>query len=487
MVGVQEETRSEVSPPGDGGPPARGRWWWVPGAITVITIVSVIVVTLSQLHPHLLLTDTTTTGGDTGAHIAMPKFLETLLRHGQATGWYPGWYDGMPLYTFYFTLPDLFIAIGGWIIPYDVAFKLMTVLGSVLLPITAWASGRFFRLRPPIPTLLAAATLPFLFDPTFTILGGNLFSTMAGEYAYSLSLALSLLFLGLFACAIREGRYRGWAAFVLALCVLSHIVGGLYALGGAAILTVIELLPARWGIGDDRLGVWRKVDAADRVRWTQILWRAGSTVVIGLMLSAWWLVPFGLERTYATSMGYINVNTLAQYFPEADAWALALAGLGVLAALMLRSRFGLTISVLGAAFGLAVRLDPQGSLYNVRLLPLWFISVYLMAAWAFGTLCIAVAEWWRRRREGRWAEATAPPPWAESWLLPQPSEEATGPAEPDRRRRPTWWVLGGRGRRAGPRARSAGPYSGCCSSWPRSPRPSSSRPPGCRSRWGPTR
>ncbi len=139
--------------------------------------------------------------------------------------------------------------------------------------------------------------------------------------------------------------------------------------------------------------------------------------MIGLLLSAWWLVPFGLERTYATSMGYINVNTLAQYFPEADAWALALAGLGVLAALMLRSRFGLTISLLGAAFGLAVRLDPQGSLYNVRLLPLWFISVYLMAAWAFGTLCIAVAEWWRRRRERRWAEATAPPPWAETCVL----------------------------------------------------------------------
>ena len=95
---------------------------------------SVIVVTLSQLHPSLLLTNTTTTGGDTGAHIAMPKYLETLLSHGHLTGWDPGWYDGFPLYTFYFTLPDLFIAVGGWIIPYDVAFKLGTILGSVLLP-----------------------------------------------------------------------------------------------------------------------------------------------------------------------------------------------------------------------------------------------------------------------------------------------------------------------------------------------------------------
>ncbi|HLM95082.1 MAG TPA: hypothetical protein VK283_02135, partial [Acidimicrobiales bacterium] len=87
------------------GTTSRSRWWWVPGAITVITIVSVIVVTISQLHPGMLFTDTTTTGGDTGAHIAMPKYLETLLSHGHLTGWYPGWYDGMPLYTFYFTLP----------------------------------------------------------------------------------------------------------------------------------------------------------------------------------------------------------------------------------------------------------------------------------------------------------------------------------------------------------------------------------------------
>ena len=122
-----------------------------------------------------------------------------------------------------------------------------------MLPVCAWACGRFFRLRPPIPTILAAATLPFLFDYTFTIYGGNLFSTLAGEYSFSFSLSLAVLFLGLFACAVREGRYRGWAAVVLAGCVLSHIVPGMYALGGAVILTILELLPTRWGIADSRL------------------------------------------------------------------------------------------------------------------------------------------------------------------------------------------------------------------------------------------
>ncbi len=425
VVSVQDRPSTEPAPVAEVS--SRSSWWWVPGAITVITIASVIVVTLSQLHPSLLFSNTTTTGGDTGAHIAMPKYLESLLSHGQLTGWDPGWYDGFPLYTFYFTIPDLFIAIGGWVIPYDVAFKMGTILGSVLLPICAWAAGRLFRLRPPIPTLLAAATLPFLFDYTFTIYGGNLFSTLAGEYAFSFSLSLAVLFLGLFACAVREGRYRGWTAVVLAACVLSHIIPAMYALGGALILTIVELLPARWGITDSRLVLWRGDETAAPVPRARTLWWAASTVGIGLLLSGWWLVPFGLEHAYSTSMGYQNVEGWAQYFREADAWALVLAGLGAITAVLVRSRFGITLTALGIAAALATALDPQGSLYNVRFLPLWFISVYLMAAWAFGTWSIVVARAWRRARARRWAAAAAAP-WAE---VPPPHRprESVAPSE----------------------------------------------------------
>ena len=377
----------------------------MPGAITVITIASVIVVTLSQLHPSLLLTNTTTTGGDTGAHIAMPKFLESLVSHGHLTGWDPGWYDGFPLYTFYFTIPDLFIAIGGWIIPYGVAFKLGTILGSVLLPICAWACGRFFRLRAPLPTLLAAATLPFLFDYTFTIYGGNLFSTLAGEYAYSFSLSLAVLFLGLFACAVREGRYRGWAAVVLAGCVLSHIVPGMYALGGAVILTVVELLPARWGIADSALRVWRRDDpAARRCRGPAPCggrarpWRSGCCSRAGGWCPSDWSTR--TRPPWATRTWRVGPSTSARPTPGRSSWPESAPSRRSSA----RSRFGITVTVLGIASALATALDPQGSLYNVRLLPLWFISVYFMAAWAFGTGCIAVATAWRRARTGGGAE-----------------------------------------------------------------------------------
>ena len=469
----------------DSGTGGRQSLWWVPGVITIATIGAVIAVTVWQLHLNLLFTNTTTTGGDTGAHIAMPKYLETLLSHGHITGWDPGWYDGFPLYTFYFTIPDLFIAIGGWIIPYDIAFKLGTVLGSVSLPICAWACGRFFRLRPPIPTIMAAVTLPFLFDYTFTIYGGNLFSTLAGEYAYSFSLSIAILFIGLFACAVREGRHRGWAAFVLAVCVLSHIVGGMYTLGGAAIITVVELLPNTWGIRDDgilRIGGGGTI--VPKVPWWRTLWWAASTVLVGLLLTGVWLGPFGLEHAYSISMGYTNVEGWALYFREADTWALVLAGLGAITAVLVRSRFGICITLLGIASGLATAIDPQGSLYNVRLLPLWFISVYLMAAWAFGT---AVSLWPCGGVAGGCAVGNEPLPCPRPWQMPRRLRYQTARCRPTDRASASRPSVSLRRtvdqRRAGGRLPSAGPswdcWAHCSSSCPRSSPRWPTTSPGC--------
>jgi hypothetical protein len=405
LVSEEPPVRSASEPPAP-PPPPLGRWApWLPRAAEAVAIVGVVTVVLWQLHPSLLLANTTTTGGDTGAHFIMPAFLKNqLLPHGRLTGWDPGWYAGYPIYTFYFVVPDLIAAVASYLIPYGVAFKLMTVLGSVLTPLGAWACGRLFGLRPPGPAALAAATLPFLFDPTWTIYGGNLFSTLAGEYAFSLSVPLALVFLGLFARGLRTGRGRGWGAVVLALCILTHVVPALLALGGAAVLTVLEL---RGGLVDgtprpERTDGWR----------LKTLWWGCSTVGLGVLWSAWWLVPFLLDHDYMTQMGYQNVTTFVSVlFPRADLWVLVLAGAAVLVALWSKSRFGVTFGVLGAGAALGVRFDPQGALYNVRLLPLWFLCVYLLAGWFVAVLLRAAASAWRDWRRavdpswharGRW-------------------------------------------------------------------------------------
>jgi hypothetical protein len=387
-----------------------------------LSIAGVIAVTLWQLHLNLLFQNTTTTGGDTGAHVMMPQYLETLLAHGHLTGWSPQWYDGYPIYTFYFVLPDLLVALGAKVIAYNVAFKWGTVLGSVALPVAIWACARWFGLRRPLPGVLAAAALPFLFDYTYTIYGGNLFSTLAGEYAYSLSLTLALAFLGLFASVLRTGRRRGWAAVLLAACVLSHIVPALFALVGAAVLTGFELLPARWVPDDDRL--WG-VPAGPVVPLPRrrVLWLAGSTVAVGLLLSGWWLVPFGLRGAYSTSMGYTNLTDFATLLlPRADWWALVIAAIGVVLAVALRSRFALLFAVLGGLSALALVVDPQGKLYNVRLLPLWFACVYLLAAWVLGVVVVVGARWSGREPLGWWSRRSPAVPELGPSTVPEPPE-----------------------------------------------------------------
>jgi hypothetical protein len=400
----------------------------------VVSIAAVIAVVLWQLHPSLLFSSTTTTGGDNGGHYALPAFLNSgLLTHGQLTGWDPSWYDGFPLYTYYFVLPDLLIALGSHVIGYAMAFKWGTVLGSVLLPVAAWAMGRLFGLRRAFPGALAALSLCYLFDYTFTIYGGNLFSTLAGEYSYSFSIALALVFLGLMARGLRTGRHRGWAAIVLAACILAHIVPALFAIVGAALLILMEMVPASIKPRD----VWHAhpsdpvvASVLDRPR---ALWWGVSTVGLGVLLVGFWWVPFGLDRAYANSMGYTNVHTFVTIlFPKADLWALILAGLSVIAAVALRSRFGILIALLGGLSVVAVIFDPQSSLYNTRFLPMWFLCVYLMVGWGVAaavTGAIDLAEWWGARARSR-PEPFEPIPEALGGTPLEPGPAALAPPRP---------------------------------------------------------
>lgn len=355
----------------------------LPSLATLLCVVAVIGVTVWQLDPRLLFSESTTTGGDTGAHLALAAFMkDVLLPHLHLTGWDPGAYDGFPLYTFYFPLPDLIAALLGYVIPFTIAFKMATILGSVTLPIAAWGFGRLAGLERPRPALLALATLPFLFDQTFTIYGGNLYSTMAGEYAFSLGLSAALVFLGLVIRGLRTGRHRVAAILLLVFCVLCHLVAALFALAGVVVALVF-------------IGVTRRR-----------LWWATTVVGSAVLLVAWWAVPFVFEQPFSTNMGWVNVTTYASLLtPRADWWALVLAGAACVIAVLKRDRVVGMLAVLGVAAALALVLDPQGKLYNTRFLPLWFVCAYLLAGLCVAEVGVTIARWgrpfmdhWRTRR-----------------------------------------------------------------------------------------
>jgi hypothetical protein len=370
--------------------------------LTVIAVVFYVV--LWSLHPSLLLSSTTATGGDMGAHVATPLFLRQHWSLAGLTPWYPGWFAGMPLYSYYFVLPDALASVASYVIGYDVAFKLATIIGSLLLPIGAYVMGKLFSARDPIPAALAAATLPFLFESTFTIDGGNLFSTLAGEYSYSLSLALALVTIGLFARGIRTGQGRWLAAAALSATLAAHFIPWIYAVVVVGIVLVFELVDRR-GFFDRERATPRRRHGRRAVSFTI------SSGAISLALSAWWLLPFATTQALTNPMGYTNDDTgsLRAIFTQPSSsggglgwfndtggaagprWVIIGAGLALVVAFMLRDRLGIVLSAASVAAFLAYVIDPQGAIWNERLIPLWYISIYLSTGWLVGAVISRLA------------------------------------------------------------------------------------------------
>jgi len=398
-----------------------------PGAwLDLGAVLAVIVVTLWSLHPNLVFSNSLITGGDTGAHLALPAFLRSQGDIFHLTPWYPGWFDGMPAYTYYFVLPDYLAVLASYVISFAVAFKLATIVGSVLMPIGAYVMARLFRAPRPVPAALALATLPFLFDASFTIDGGNLFSTMAGEYAFSLSLALALITIGLFARGVRTGRGYWWAAIGLSATLASHLLPWLFALGAIAVIVVLELLQRR-GYGDPR----EERTPGDHAR--PLRFAIGASL-ISLALSAWWLLSFATTQNLTNSMGYSNdpTHTVHQIFTTlgwwtstgaaaGDRWVIILAALAVVVAAVVRDRLGMVLSLVTLASLVAYIYDPQSAIWNERLVPFWFVGIHLLAGWLVG---YGAWRWVQRQRridlvlqysDEHSDGDTVAPSWREEW------------------------------------------------------------------------
>jgi hypothetical protein len=391
-------------------------------------VIVVIVVTVWSMHPNLIFSSTLITGGDTGSHLVLPAFLRSQGDLLHLTPWYPGWFDGMPAYTYYFVLPDYLAVLASYVINFAVAFKLATILGSVLMPIGAYTMARLFRAPRPVPAALAMATLPFLFDASFTIDGGNLFSTMAGEYAFSLSLALSLFTIGLFARGVRTGRGYWWAAIALSLTLASHVLPWLFALGAIAILVVVELAQ-RHGWGDPR----EERVPGDYARPVRFAVGAG---LISLGLSGWWLISFATTQNLTNSMGYTNLDTnsfhaifttLGWWTQNGGAsgyrWVIVLAGVAAVVAAVTRNRLGVVLSMITLASLVAFIFDPQDAIWNERLIPFWYLGIHLLGGWVVG---YGAWRWVERQRridlvlqysdEFVDDETVAPVTWRHGWI-----------------------------------------------------------------------
>lgn len=341
--------------------------------VSLLTLTTVIMMTVVHLQPwapwrDLIFRDTTPTGGDFGAHVWGPAFLrDHLLPAGRINGWSMDWYAGLPVYRFYMVFPALAILLMDIVLPYGMAMKLVAVSGLITLPAACWAFGRLGRFRYPMPELMALAGVAFALDESFSIYGGNLKSTMAGEFSFSIALSIGILGLGVLSAGMRTGRYRIWAAVLIAASAVSHGIVAIFVLVAAAVIVVVWI---------------------DRARWFYAL----SVAVTALLLSIWWVGPFLMDHAYMTDMKYgfrpmgATDSFWAMFFPLTAPLNMIISTFAVIGAVAVVARRHITgtamvvISLMLIALVYLTRdsLPVIGLLWNPRLLPFFYLMRYML-------------------------------------------------------------------------------------------------------------
>ncbi len=233
-----------------------------------------------------------------------------------------------------------------------------------------WLFGKLAGLRSPIPQLFAWAAVAFMFDETFTIWGGNIASTMAGEFSFSIALSFAFFYFAVLVYALRTGKRYPLAAILFALAVLSH---------GIVAIFVVAATPLLWMVFVHRRNIGRAV----------------ATAVVGGLLAAFWIVPFILRNKFVTDMGYErSTNFMKLFFPYPgnfndktadwnvlDSRVLTLLAIaGLVFAVVRGFHAGAFLGLVAMAAAVGVWLTPQLILWNVRLLPFFYLARYLLAA-----------------------------------------------------------------------------------------------------------
>lgn len=366
-------------------------------AVTILVFATIWLMTMMRLDR--ILSTTTATGGDNAVHVWTGDYLKrVLIPQGRLFGWSMDSFAGLPVLSSYFPLPTWTIVAMSYVMPYTVAFKIISAIGVFLLPAAVYRLGKKAALPWPEPLLLAVGAFPFLLARHFKILGGNIMSTMAGEFSFSLSLCLTVFYMGSLIQLLRTQKGRTRTTLLLTAVGLCHIVPSILAIGFTLACTICEF----------RRGLWKR-QLAD-------VMRVGLTA---LALAAFWVIPFGTNLQYTNSMDYERntrwFRTLIPILPNsstlhtpADGVTFAsvlfvCALIGIFVGLRRRDRFIATMTLTAILAGAEFALGPRGAMWNNRLLPAWFFCVYVLgASGTFYTLRLLQSLWRRvvtRRKE----------------------------------------------------------------------------------------
>jgi len=299
----------------------------------------------------LILLNTLPTGGDMGAHIVPTKFfVEELFYNFKISGWSNDWFAGYPAYYFYFPLPPSIVAILNLILPFNISFKIMVLIALVLLVISIEKLINF-----KIGTLSYigfAGGLLYLLTESFTIFGGNLASSLAGQYSFTYSLAFANLSIYYISNNLIKHSVIKGSAF-LGLSLLSHIIPFLIY----APIFLIYFLSSK-SINPEKL----------------------IGLLIFLFLTLRFSISLFLNLEFTTNMTYSPYTKIKDLIkPDILPFAIAIFSYAIFTSgRNLKNIFLSTEMYLVFASTLLFFYGPEGALWNGRLVPFFNLGLIIL-------------------------------------------------------------------------------------------------------------
>jgi len=361
-------------------------WDSIEGLVPSLILLGVVWFLFSHFNPHLLLLDSTTSGGDTVAHNYLAGYMrDYLLPQHKLVGWSPRWWGGFPMFQFYFFFPYLVMAVLGYVIPLTIAFKIVSVSGIFLLPPSAYYMTKKLGFANPIPSLSAVFTLPFLFHEQQTVWGMNIPSTMAGEISVSISFAFMMFFLGRLFESVRRGRFSVWDCLLFSLVVFTHLTTALVA----------GLASSFFLLAGSRKKILERVTLLSKI------------YLLAFLLTAFWTVPLVSKLPYSVRFGEEwDIDHLSLY-PNVVAVFAVFAVTGIYRALKRRDAgvsyilYATMSSIVLFFFGYHINL------VNIRFWPFHYYFFFIISAYGLGILlkgrhlkilvpiiCLAATAYW---------------------------------------------------------------------------------------------
>jgi hypothetical protein len=381
------------------------RWQRVVGAI-VVAICTFMVIKIIDPHTKFwpvwdvhfgwIFRNTTTNGGDMGAHVYLPWFLEhNWFPKLRLAGWSPDWYAGFPIGQYYFPIPSVMVALLNTIMPYDVAFKIVTVSGPIMLPAAAYVFARGMRMPFPAAPAFAIAAFGMLVQERtdWNIYGGNIASTLAGEYSFEIALAFGLFALGALAYTLDTGRRRWLPAVLIAAAVMSHIVVAIFVVVAALFIWLVRSPKRTWplavavgGVGLLLTAVWSFPLLGQQAYTQSMRYAKVFSTGSSFKLPSWVLLPNPVKHTIegivrgVSPRRELNTGKLISPTLWLPWWIWVLAGVAIIAAGWYRRRSTLVLLLVAVCFGVFFVEWPEHAVWNTRFLPFWLLTWGFLAA-----------------------------------------------------------------------------------------------------------